>query len=104
MRRGSSSPLPPGTTDRAPNTVAHREPWTTTVAASTSDVYIAGSVSLVGSSTLELVGTSVTGEFTAPVVLAADFDGGDPGCFDSVSRPGPGTARSSSALGEPSRA
>ncbi len=64
------------------NTVAHREPWTTTVAASTSDVYIAGSVSLVGSSTLELVGTSVTGEITAPVVLAADFDGGDPGCFD----------------------
>ncbi len=64
------------------DTVSHREPWTTTVAASTSDTYMAGSVSLVGSSTLELVGTSITGEVTAPVVLAADFDGGDPGCFD----------------------
>jgi hypothetical protein len=64
------------------DTVDHREPWTTTVAASTSDVYMAGSVSLVGSSSLELVGISITGEVTAPVVLAADFDGGDPGCLD----------------------
>jgi hypothetical protein len=64
------------------DTVDHREPWTTTVAASTSDVYMAGRVSLVGSSIVELVGISITGEATAPVVLAADFDSGDPLCLE----------------------
>ena len=65
-----------------PDTVAHREPWTTTVAASTSDVYMAGTLSLVGNGTLDLVGTSITGDISGPVVLASDFDpNGDPGCL-----------------------
>jgi subtilisin family serine protease len=65
-----------------PDTVSHREPWTTTVAASTSDVYMAGTLSLVGSGTLELVGTSITGDVSGPVVLASNFHPtGDPGCL-----------------------
>jgi hypothetical protein len=64
-----------------PDTVSHREPWTTTVAASTSDVYMAGKVSLTGTDSLELVGVSITGDVTGPVVLASDFDNGDPGCL-----------------------
>ncbi len=64
------------------DTVSHREPWTTTVAASTSDVYVAGGLSLVGNGTLDLVGVAATGSTQGPVVLASDFDAdGDPGCL-----------------------
>ncbi|MGH9335040.1 MAG: S8 family serine peptidase, partial [Vicinamibacteria bacterium] len=64
------------------DTVSHREPWTTTVGASTSDTYFQGTLTLVGGRTIKLRGISVTGEISGPVVLASDFDAGDdPGCL-----------------------
>ncbi len=56
------------------DTVAHREPWTTTVGASTTDRYFQGSLALFGDDTLSLVGTSTTGDVSAAVVMATDFD------------------------------
>ena len=62
------------------DTVAHREPWTLTVGASTTDRHFISTVILtaLNSDTLTLTGASVTdGISTAtPVVLAADFGDG----------------------------
>ena len=69
-----------GNSGPTPDTVAHRGPWTTTVAASTSDRHFISTVTLVAdnSDTLTLDGASVTdGISTATdVVLAADFGDG----------------------------
>jgi Subtilase family/PA domain len=73
-----------GNAGPAADTVDHREPWTTTVAASTDDAVFKGSLSLSGDggASLELEGASVTGAVSspAPVVSAADF--GDALCLN----------------------
>ncbi|MBE2221722.1 MAG: S8 family serine peptidase [Anaerolineae bacterium] len=65
------------------NTVAHREPWTTTVAASTSDRHFVSTATLVADNgdTLELKGATVTAGISTPtaVVLAANY--GDKLCL-----------------------
>jgi hypothetical protein len=50
------------------NTVAHREPWTTTVAASTSDRHFLSTVSLTADNgdTLTMIGSSVTDGISTP--------------------------------------
>lgn len=61
------------------DTVAHREPWTTTVGASTQDRAFLGTIALEADNadTLTLTGASVTGGFgPADVVLASDFGDG----------------------------
>lgn len=60
------------------DTVAHREPWTITVGASTQDRTFAGKLSLSdeGGATLELDGVSLTGDYTGQVVLASDYGDG----------------------------
>jgi hypothetical protein len=66
-----------GNTGPGPDTVAHREPWTTTVAASTHDEIFKGALYLFadGGASLELHGVSVTGAVSTPtpVVSAADY-------------------------------
>lgn len=73
-----------GNAGPAPDTVAHREPWTTTVAGSTSDSIFRGSLTLTadGGAQLTLKGASVTGDISVstPVVSAADF--GDALCLN----------------------
>lgn len=60
------------------DTVAHREPWTLTVGASTSDRHFLSTVTLTadGGATLELTGASVTEGITepTPVVFGVDLD------------------------------
>jgi subtilisin family serine protease len=65
------------------NTVAHREPWTITVGASTSNRHFLSTVTLTsGEDSLMLTGASVTAGIDTPteVVHAADF--GDGLCLD----------------------
>ncbi len=65
------------------DTVAHREPWTTTVAASTSDSIFLGNLDVYAAGKHRLYqGLSVTGEIPAltPLVLAADY--GDALCLN----------------------
>lgn len=66
------------------NSVGHREPWTTTVAASTSDRHFLSTVTLTAGTgeTLALTGASVTAGIDTPtaVVLASDF--GDGQCLE----------------------
>jgi len=66
-----------GNSGPAPETVDHREPWTTSVAASTSDRSTLSTVTLFGNggATLNLVGASITKGIATPatvVVNAAD--------------------------------
>ena len=63
------------------DTTGHREPWTTTVAASTQERTFKGLLDLseTGGDSLHLEGVSVTGDITAQVVLAADY--GDALCL-----------------------
>ena len=62
-----------GNSGPGPDTVAHREPWVTTVAASTHDRTYAANVTLTdGSDSLTLEGVSITAGYTDDVVLAAD--------------------------------
>jgi subtilisin family serine protease len=62
------------------NTVAHREPWTLTVGASTSDRHFISTVMLTAGNgdTLELQGATVTAgiDTPTPVVMAADYGDG----------------------------
>jgi hypothetical protein len=61
------------------DTVAHREPWTITVGASTSDRHFLSTVDLSdGTNSLQLVGASVTAGISTPteVVMASDFSDG----------------------------
>lgn len=62
------------------NTVGHREPWVTTVAATTTDRVFQGSALLGadGGAALTVTGASVGGPISpaAPVVLSKDFDDG----------------------------
>jgi subtilisin family serine protease len=74
------------------DTVGHREPWVTTVAASTQPRAFEGRLHLeAGGDTLDLTGVSITGDFTGDVVLGADY--GDPNCgqVDGVNPFPPGT-------------
>ncbi len=61
------------------DTVDHREPWVTTVGASTTDRTFLSTITLTAGDgvTLTLVGASLTAgiETPTPVVMAADFDG-----------------------------
>ena len=67
-------------------TVAHREPWVTTVGASTSDRHFlsTATVSADNGDSLELGGASVTDGLSTPtsIVYAGDF--GDPLCLDAT--------------------
>lgn len=66
-----------GNSGPGPDTVAHREPWTTTVGASTSDRHFLTDVTLTSDDgpDLELVGASVTaGVGPFPLVIADDVD------------------------------
>jgi subtilisin family serine protease len=68
-------------------TVAHRGPWVTTVAASTADRAFKNTVSLTasGGATLSLTGVSLTaGVGPAPVVSAADAPTNDPFCASAT--------------------
>lgn len=70
------------------DTVAHREPWVTTVAASTTNRHFLNDLTLMGNNgdTLALTGASITdgiGSFT-PVVIAADAPFNDPLCQTST--------------------
>lgn len=68
-----------GNSGPGPNTVAHREPWTLTVGASTTDRHFLSTVTLTaGGDTLMLEGASVTDGVSTPtsVVLASDFGDG----------------------------
>ena len=57
------------------DTVAHREPWAMTVAASTNDRTYEATVTLTdGTDTLELEGASITAGYTADVVMAPVAD------------------------------
>jgi uncharacterized repeat protein (TIGR01451 family) len=74
------------------DTVAHREPWVTTVAASTQSRSFEGRLHVeAGGDTLDLTGVSVTHDFVGDVVLGADY--GDPLCGseDGVNPFAPGT-------------
>jgi hypothetical protein len=73
-----------GNSGPAADTVDHREPWTTTVAASTSDSIFRGSLSLTanGGAHLTLKGASVTGEVSAPTPVVSAADLGDPLCLN----------------------
>ncbi|MFZ1397424.1 MAG: S8 family serine peptidase [Candidatus Promineifilaceae bacterium] len=66
-----------GNSGPAADTVAHRGPWTMTVAASTHDrSYVANVVVESDTDSITLDGVSITGGFgPAPVVVAADYDG-----------------------------
>ncbi|MBN1583447.1 MAG: S8 family serine peptidase [Anaerolineae bacterium] len=71
------------------DTVGHREPWVTTVGASTHNRTYAATVELTdGTDTLTLEGASITGGLTADVVMASDYGDGmcltpfAPGTFD----------------------
>ncbi len=72
-----------GNSGPGPDTVAHREPWTTTVAASTSDRHFVSTATLVADNGDELVlqGATVTAGIDTPtdVVMAVDF--GDELCL-----------------------
>jgi hypothetical protein len=63
------------------DTTGHREPWTTTVAASTQSRTFKGLLDLSepGGDSLHVEGVSVTGDYSADVVLAADY--GDALCL-----------------------
>ncbi len=62
-----------------PDTVVHRGPWVTTVAASTQARTFVGQLHLTsGSQSLDLTGVSITGDHSGAVVLAADY--GDDMC------------------------
>lgn len=73
-----------GNSGPGPDTVAHRGPWTMTVAASTTDRHFLSTVSILAGNgdTLELEGASVTDGINSatPVVLASDY--GDGLCLD----------------------
>lgn len=71
-----------GNSGPAADTVAHRGPWTMTVAASTHDRgYVANVVLESDTGSLTLDGVSITGGFgPAPVVMAADY--GDALCLN----------------------
>ncbi len=62
------------------DTVGHREPWVTTVAASTQERTFVGTVHIEADNgdTLDLTGVSITGGTTGPIVNAADY--GDEMC------------------------
>jgi hypothetical protein len=72
-----------GNSGPTPDTVAHRGPWTTTVAASTHNRGYVGSAMLESAegNSLELEGVTITAGFgPADVVMAADY--GDAGCLN----------------------
>lgn len=74
------------------DTVGHREPWTTTVAATTQSRAFEGWLQLeAGGDTLDLIGVSITGDSSGDVVVGADY--GDPLCgtVDGVNPFPPGT-------------
>jgi uncharacterized repeat protein (TIGR01451 family) len=70
-----------GNSGPAPETVDHRGPWVTTIAASHANRFFLSTVSLTASNgdTLELVGASITDGIAVPtpVVQARDFDPDD---------------------------
>ena len=69
------------------DTVAHREPWTTSVAASTANRAFLNSVTLsAGLNTLTLTGTSLTPGISTPtpIVSAADAPDNDPFCANAT--------------------
>lgn len=74
----------------AANSVSHREPWTTTVAASTDDGIFRGRLHLAGDggSSLVLKGTSVTGAIAAPSPVVSAAGLGDALCLNPFA---PGT-------------
>ena len=60
-----------------PDTVVHRAPWVTTVAASTQSRAFVGHIRLTsGDEALDLKGVSITGGHSGRVVLAADYGDG----------------------------
>lgn len=67
------------------NTVGHRAPWLTTVAATTHDGSYRNEVSLFGNGALNLSGASITGGVPAPTPIVANT--GDPLCL-SPAAPG----------------
>mgnify|MGYP005846672741 CR=1 FL=1 len=69
-----------GNSGPAADTVNHREPWVTTVAASTQERTFVGTVHVEADNgdTLDLEGVSITGGTTATIVVAADY--GDAMC------------------------
>jgi hypothetical protein len=73
-----------GNSGPAADTVDHREPWTTTVAGSTSDSIFRGSLSLTADcgAHLTLKGASVTGSVSAPAPVVSAADLGDPLCLN----------------------
>jgi hypothetical protein len=79
------------------NTVAHRDPWTTTVAASTSNRHFLSTLSLEADNgdTLELVGVTVTGGISTPTPVVLGRPARN--CASRPSPPAPSAARSSSA-------
>lgn len=69
------------------DTVAHREPWVTTVGASTTDRHFLNRATIRGDNgdTLELQGASVTaGIGSSPLIVAADPPFNDPLCQNST--------------------
>jgi hypothetical protein len=74
------------------DTVGHREPWVTTVAASTQSRTFEGLLHLeANGDTLDLAGVSITGDFGGNIVVGANY--GDPLCgsVDGVNPFAPGT-------------
>lgn len=60
-----------------PDTVIHRAPWVTSVAASTQARTFVGQLHLISrNDSLDLTGVSITGDYSGAVVLAADFGDG----------------------------
>jgi subtilisin family serine protease len=62
------------------NTVNHRAPWITTVAASTHDQSFRNQVALFGSDSLSLTGASITGGISTPLPIV--INAADPLCLD----------------------
>jgi uncharacterized repeat protein (TIGR01451 family) len=78
-----------GNSGPGPDTTDHREPWTMTIGASTSDRFFLSTVDLAsGGDTLTLEGATVTAGIDTPteVVLASDF--GDDGQCNTAFAPG----------------
>jgi hypothetical protein len=75
------------------DTTGHREPWTTTVAASTQSRTFEGYIDIVAGNgdTLDLVGVSIGGSATGELVLGADYGDALCGSVDGVNPFLPGT-------------
>jgi len=75
------------------DTVGHREPWVTTVAASTQSRTFEGYVHVDADNgdTLDLVGVSIGGSITGELVIGADFGDALCGSVDGINPFAPGT-------------